>query len=189
MTEMAGVAWMMASGIFLQAFGQYQMGQAAKDAGEIASGKAELERALAEEYAGQALAVSQRDAAEARRQTELIASRSLAVAAASGGGVSDPTVVNLIANAAGEGEYRARVALYEGEARARSLRQQAILGTLGAAQAEAVLSGRTAQMNLSALGTLMRGTGSLYAKYGVPSKEPGDAGLIRETSWVPIDIT
>ena len=178
MTEMAGMAWMMGAGILLQAFGQYQMGQAARTAGEITRGNAELERALAEEYAGQALAVSQRDAAEARRQSKLIASRSLAVAAASGGGVSDPTVVNLIANAAGEGEYRARVALYEGEARARSLRQQAILGTMGATQAEAALSGRTAQMNLSALGTLIAGTGSLYAKYGIPSKGRGDAGLI-----------
>lgn len=75
--------------------------------------------------AGDARAVSQRDAIEQRRQARLVESRGLAVAAASGGGADDPTVVNLLANVAGEGEYRALTALYNGESDARGLESEA----------------------------------------------------------------
>jgi hypothetical protein len=60
-----------------------------------------------------------------QRRTDLLASRALAVAAASGGGASDPTVVNTIAGIAQEGAYRKAVALYRGDEEARKLTMQA----------------------------------------------------------------
>ena len=75
--------------------------------------------------AGQERAASQREAMEERRQARLLASRGLAVAAASGGGADDPSVVNALADIEGEGEYRALTALYEGESEGRGLENQA----------------------------------------------------------------
>jgi hypothetical protein len=64
--------------------------------------------------AGQSRATAQRQAQEERRQTRLKQSRLQAVA-----GSSDPGVVTLAQDIAGEGEYRALSALYEGESAAR----------------------------------------------------------------------
>jgi len=83
------------------------------------------EAAQLEVQAGTERAISQRSAMEERRQARLVASRGVAVAAASGGGVDDPTVVNLLADIEGEGEYRALTALYNGEEEARGLEGQA----------------------------------------------------------------
>lgn len=69
--------------------------------------------------ANQAKAASQRDAEEETRQAALVQSRILAVAAASGAGASDPTVVRLIGKQAGEGAYRAALAIYRGDEQAR----------------------------------------------------------------------
>lgn len=114
--------------------------------------------------AGQAQAAAQRDAISADRQDELIASRALAVAAASGGGASDPTVINLIAKNAAEGAYRKQMALYAGDDKARSM--------MIAADA-ADYSGRSARVSglMGAAGSFINagasntGTG-MFAKYG-----------------------
>ena len=75
--------------------------------------------------AGQAIAAGQMGAQEQRRQGALINSRAQALAAASGGGALDPTVVRIMANNAGETALRANIALYQGEEQARQLRMQA----------------------------------------------------------------
>jgi hypothetical protein len=113
------------------------MAQALAIGGKVAGGfgsilggfaKAKSLKGEAQQYeqnAGLERATSQREAMEERRQARLLNSRALAVAAASGGGVDDPTVVNLMANIEGEGEYRALTALFNGEASARGLENQA----------------------------------------------------------------
>lgn len=78
-----------------------------------------------DEQAGRTRASSQREAIEQRRQAKLVASRALTLAAASGGGADDPTIVNLIANTEGEGAYRAYTALYNGNEEALGLERQA----------------------------------------------------------------
>lgn len=75
--------------------------------------------------AGQTRATSQRAAAEERRRARLLDSRARAVAAKSGAGVSDPTVVNLRGDISAEGEYRALTRMYEGETEAGSMEAQA----------------------------------------------------------------
>lgn len=80
------------------------------------------------------MATAQRAAIEQRRQAMLANSRLQAVAQ---GGGSDQTVVNLAADIAGEGEYRALTALYEGEDRAASLRYGAEVKRFEGKQAKA----------------------------------------------------
>lgn len=75
--------------------------------------------------AGQQVAASQRGAKEQNRQAELVASRARALAAASGAGASDVSVVNLIGRIKGEGAYNAQTVLYQGEEQARQMRMAA----------------------------------------------------------------
>lgn len=100
-------------------------------AGELRTQAAQLEaNALADR------ATSQRRASEERRQARLTASRTLAVAASSGAGADDPTIMNLMADMEGEGEYRALAALYEGETAARAQEEQAKANRRAASRAK-----------------------------------------------------
>ena len=64
-------------------------------------------------------------AREERRQGELLASRAQAIAAASGGSLSDPTMIKLIADLEASGEYNALSRMFEGEVEARGFEKQA----------------------------------------------------------------
>ena len=147
-----------------QAAGLLMQGRSARIAGEEARLAAEFNAHQAEIEAGTAQALAQRSAAEQRRQGDIIASRALAVAAASGGGASDPTMVNIIANIRGESVYRANVAFYEGEARARKLRLHAM--TERVSGAEAVTEGANKELgySLAAAGSAFKGAASISAK-------------------------
>ena len=59
-------------------------------------------------------AASQRKAMEQRRQTELVLSRQRAVAAASGGAVTDPTVKAIMGRTQEAGDYNAMMDMYNG---------------------------------------------------------------------------
>jgi hypothetical protein len=112
------------SGAF-QAFGQAESAVSHVQFGEQARQAADYRAQQLRINAGQAQAGAQRQAFDVDRQTQFITSRALAVAAASGGGASDPTVVNLIARDAGEGAYRKQIALYQGNDQARLLDSEA----------------------------------------------------------------
>lgn len=131
----------------LSIFGQQQQGK--ED-----DRNAQMEAAQYERRAGSTRASAQRQAMEERRQTRLQQSRLQAVA-----GTSDPTVVNIAKDIAGEGEYRALSALYEGE-------ESAIGDEFAAATRR--LQGKQAR-KAAALGSLTTAfnTGSkMYAAYG-----------------------
>lgn len=83
--------------------------------------------AQARQNAGQERASSQRAAIAERKQGELIASRALALAAASGADTSGATMENLLGDIGAEGEFRALASLFEGEERALNLETQAAL--------------------------------------------------------------
>lgn len=118
--------------------------------------------------AGQAQAAAQHNAVDIDRQTQLNASRALAVAASSGGGASDPTVVTLLAQNAADGAYRKATALYEGDDQARSLRLQAAGVDAGSkiaqGNARAEQTAMLADTAASAYGGYARGT-SMRSKY------------------------
>ena len=182
-----GAGWLSAGASLFQVLGTLQQGRLARAQAQRVQQAYLFLQWQAEREAGQVKAVSQRVALEERRQGELAASRALAVAAASGAGVSDPTMVQVITDAQGEAAYRAAIALYEGEAKARQLRLEAAAG--GIAAADALTSGYATEQGyaLRALGETARGGMSLYAKYGQKgpgtTSQPaarGDAALIDE---------
>lgn len=134
---------------------------------------AAFEAAQLEQQAQEEQAVAQRKAHENLRKSRLMQSRALAIAASSGGGAMDPTVVKIIADLAGEGSYRAGMDLYEGESRARSLKMGAQARRLEG-QAGLVSGRETASAYRFAAGsTLLTGVGQTLAdKYG--RKKPTD---------------
>jgi hypothetical protein len=165
---------MQAAGVFMQMWGALESGRMARIQGERARLAAEFSAWQAEQEGGLAIAISQRQAEEERRKAGFLASRALAVAASSGAGVSDPTMIDILTKTRGEGAYRANVALYEGEARARQLRLDAAAGRLSGAQAAVEGAERQLGYGLGAVGTGVRGVASLYARYG--QNGPGGRG-------------
>lgn len=138
-------------GGLLKGFGAYNIGQA-----QNAEAQFEAKQLLMN--ANKAKAVAQREAAEEVRQSELVQSRILAVAAASGGGASDPTVMRLIGKQAGEGAYRAALAIYKGDDRAQQLEL--------AAKAKRYEGEMAARAGMTKAITSVAGAGmSLYDKY------------------------
>jgi hypothetical protein len=143
-----------------------------KRAQRIAAAK-EFEAQQLEQDAGQAIAASQRQRDEEHRTARLVASRALAVAAASGAGASDTTVVNLIARTKGEGAYRGAVALYEGEERSRRLlaaagakRYEGAVAIEGGYDAERAYAYKSQAAATTATGNIMGSLGGLFGKYG-----------------------
>lgn len=130
----------------------------------------EFEARQLEQNALTEVAAAQRAGMEEERKAELAASRALALAAASGGGASDPTVSKIISDLAGEGSYRRAVELYEGEDRARQMRLGAVArrregeaglqGGLASQRAYTISGQANALTGIGRIGT------SLYQKYG-----------------------
>lgn len=181
------MAWLAYVGAALSAYGQYEQGQQAGEAGRRRAEAAEFEALQNEERAKAEVAASQRAAANETRQGKLVES---AVVARAQGGAGDPTIVNILSDLAAEGSYRSAVALYEGQARARQAR-------LGASAARYEAAGyRSAGYDAEQAGTIgaastifsagasgyQRGNfngRSLYGKYGsMPSQryEPYETG-------------
>ena len=170
-------------GMLTQAFGARQASRAAMD---NASREAQASVFVANQYtqqAGQEIAVAQRQAIEVRRQSQLLQSRALAVAAASGAGASDPTIIQLISQVSGEGAYRAAVALYDGEEKARQLRMKADASRYEAASAVASGEAQSSAYKLSAASSLLQGAGTLYTRYGMGGPATQDAAPIEERKW------
>lgn len=139
-------------GTLLSAKGQRKQGAAAQWA-------ADIEASQLQRRAKQVKATSQRSAQEADRQGRLQQSRALAVAASSGGGASDPTIMNHMAQLAAESNYRKMISLYEGEEEAFQLEKQAEATKKGGGLARQA-------GNIGAAGTVLSSAGSLYSKYG-----------------------
>src|SRR3990170_1829894 len=81
---------------------QRKAGKAAKAAGDRQQAAANVEAAHMDQQATLSVAAAQRQMLQERKQARLLESRALAVAAASGAGASDNTVVNIISNIAAE---------------------------------------------------------------------------------------
>jgi hypothetical protein len=122
---------------------------------KAAQGDAAFEAQQLEQAAGRDRATGQRRAEEERRQARLVQS---ALQARAGGGGLDPTVMNLAADIAGEGEYRALAALYEGEESARGKEESA-----AAARRTGRARGRA--MDYASASTLLSTGSSIYSKY------------------------
>jgi hypothetical protein len=147
-------------------FGTLLQADAAIQEGAATDKLAKFKARQLEQKAGQERAVSQRKAGSVRRQARFAESRALALAAASGGGASDPTIVNIMAGIAGEGEIGAQSALYEGEERARGAELGAKASLYEGAQAKKAGYLKAGATVLSGIGSgLSMGPKSLTSKY------------------------
>lgn len=157
------------AGVGLDVFGRLFSAFGSLQSGSDEKAAADFQAAQLRQNAGQALASSQREAITVQQQADLVASRALAVAAASGGGASDPTVVKIMAGIAGEGAYRTAVSLYQGEEKARSLLNQAAAVQYNGELAKAAETKNAIGKFVGAGGAAIRGVArgqSLYEKYG-----------------------
>lgn len=148
------------AGTAMTAMGTIAQGNAAKSQGQAAQMAADFEAKQREVVAGQERAAAQRNYLTEKKQADLVSSRALAVSAASGGGVMDPTVVNLLGDIESEGHYRALMELYGGEERARG--QEHAAATRRYEGDMAYAAGKAAQKNsrFQAAGQMLSGIAS-----------------------------
>lgn len=147
----------------LQLIGGIQSASASRAAAERQATQDRFQRDQMTQNAGQDIAAAQRKAHNEKVRANMLASRAVAAAGASGGGLTDPSIINLIADIQGEGAYRSNVQLYQGEEQAR--------GSLMGADAKnyeaesAIIGGR--QKSNAYLMKGFTGAGStLYSRFG-----------------------
>jgi len=162
-------------GTILGLIGSMRSASSARSAGAAGRQAAEFEAAQLEQNAGQAQAAAQREALIERQRTALLVSRGIAVAAAGGGATTDPTVSNILEEIAAAGEYRAGVAIYQGEEKARVQRMQADARRNEGEALDAAGNSKASAYTLAGLGNFATGAASLYSKYGNggPKKSKG----------------
>lgn len=163
--------YLAGAGTALSAFGQLQQGQGYLEHGMIQNAAAQFAAEQLRQNANAVLASTQRSAQDIGRNAQYVMSTQLARAAASGGGASDPTVMNLIARTAGETSYRQQVALYSGEAKAREMQISAAAAEWSGAAELRVAQRASTSADISAASTVAGGGVSLFEKYG--RKGPG----------------
>jgi len=175
-------------GLFTSYAGSMQSAKSAKLAAERARVAAQFEADQMDQAAGQSFAAGQQAALEQLRQTRLTQSRAIALAAAGGGGVSDVTVVNLLSRNAGEGAYRAALAVYQGAEQARKLRMAAAAKRYeGDLQFSAGQDKATAY-NMQGFGNAFTQGVNLYTKYGKAGGD-GPGAKSPDVNYVPADTS
>jgi type II secretory pathway pseudopilin PulG len=126
---------------------------------------AEYNAKLQEQAAMEQRAVAQRKALEGREKKEVTIGNLQARAAASGGGASinDPSVIKLAGDIEEKGEYAALGDMYSGEAKGRSLENQANLDRyVGETKARA----SEAKAKAAIIGGIGSAVGGLFGKFG-----------------------
>ncbi|WP_442582541.1 hypothetical protein ACSBOB_11590 [Mesorhizobium sp. ASY16-5R] len=108
-------------GSLLSAVGSVAGGISAKQ-------NADAQADAAERQANEARAVSQREAVQRSKEAKLLISRQQALAAASGGGATDPSVLTNTGEIGKQGWLNSQTALYEGESQGRALEDSAAIG-------------------------------------------------------------
>jgi hypothetical protein len=106
-------------------------------------------------------AIGQRAAATESRKADLVQSRARSLGAASGTAVASPTQLNIEAGIAGQGDYNALSALYEGMSRSRASNQQADLELFKADRIDAARPIQTMSGLFSGASSLARGVSSM----------------------------
>jgi len=157
---------LMAAGTAVSVAGTIASGNAQAKAGRAQQQAAEYAAQQMRVQAGQERAAAQRTAMEQRREADKVRSRGLALAAASGGGASDPSVVNLLGDIDQEGTYRALTAMFEGEEKALGLETGAQARSFEGEQA--AFAGRIAKKasRTQALSTVLSSAGKIAGTYG-----------------------
>lgn len=142
-------------------------------AGTIAQGNAALEVAKAERkqlarMASEEMAVATRDASSKAKEADLLKSRGQAVAAASGGTATDPTVLEIMGNISRDANVQVRDVLRTGQVKADDLMYRGRVG-VNTAKTNRSLS------RLAATGQVIGAVGDAFSKYGQGAPTSGSA--------------
>jgi hypothetical protein len=141
--------------------GSQQQAAAAKASAESQATALRLKAAADQVQANQEAAYGQRQALIDRRKTDLVLSRSRALAASSGGFATDPSTLTLQQDIAGQGEYNALSNLAAGQTREAALNYQADIDRYQAGR-YTTAAGMAGTAGLySGAGTLFSGLGTL----------------------------
>lgn len=167
LSDLLGPALQLGSTI-LSVGGQLTRAQATRAVGIRRRAAQEFEAGQLEQDAEASRGIGMRTGEQEITRAGLVMSKQLALAAASGAGASDPTVVDLIARTAGEGSYRQSLAMYQGEAQARldMMRAAAARYEGETAYADSQVAGNAGDMG--ALSTVLTGGTkimSMFDKY------------------------
>lgn len=171
----AGTMFLIGTGA--QAGARVAGGLSAREAGNYNA------RAI-EAQAPQEIAAAQRTAAERRLDTERLISRQRALGAASGAGTG-PSLLDIIGDTAQQGEYRAQADMYQGQERARALRDRARMARF--------------EGNRAFIGSILEGVGTIasgaathglrFAQTTTPpppsTPPPGSGTYMGDYPWVP----
>lgn len=153
------------SGTLLGTASDLARGNAALALGRKKQAANEFEAQQLEQEGQQSVGIGMRNASDVVRNVSLVNSAALARAAASGAGASDPTVLKVLAQTAGEGAYRQALAMYEGEAQQRldQMRASALRfeGNMNVNEAQAAKK----QADFGAASTLLSGAAKAYSMF------------------------
>lgn len=161
----AALPFISAAGTIVSTLGAISSGNAQQKA-------ANYQAAQMDQQAGQERASAQRQAFEQRRKATLAGSRVTALAGASGAGVADPSVVDIMGDIQTQGEYNALSAMYTGEERARGYQMGADAKRFEGAEAKKagyISAGGNLLSGVGNIGyrsTILNGGSSLLEKYG-----------------------
>ena len=161
----ATAAALSVGGSAVSAMGTLAGGKAAMQAGQYAQQSHEFTARQQGQAAKEARAVGQRSAFEKRREGDLLDSKLQARAAASGGGATDPTVLDLSGDIAQRSEYDALFEMYKGENKARGLQDAALASRMSGQAALFEGEAKRKASYLSAAGTLIGSAGSAFGKF------------------------
>lgn len=165
MAAIPAAAWVALASTAVTAGTQYASSKQ-QDINERAAAVATARRA--EAAAKESEAAGQLKANEARKRADIMASRALAVAAASGAGTAG--IENLMSGFAEEGERSAGYAEYESVESAKGLRDRSAIDDFGVRARAQV---RKVDRAATVVGAAGRGY-SIYSKYGAGGPEGND---------------
>lgn len=149
--------------------------QGAAFEGQAAVDSANYRATQLRQQAQEARAVQQRMALETRRKGDIVQSTLRARAAASGGGATDNTVLNLAGQIAGRTEYESLLEMYKGENAARGLEDAATAAIYQGEVAKRGSQYKAAGYGFQTQGTIAQSAGSMAQQFG--SLVGGIAGL------------
>lgn len=143
-------------GTAVSTLGTIQAGREAKAEADYAAKQQEMQ-------ADEAYASSQRDAAEKYRKGRIMLGDQRAALAASGGDLTDPSVIDIMGDTEAEVDLAARTDIYRGEQQARGYNDAAI---------NSRITGKNAQKAsfISAAGNLFSSVSSMYSRFGAQAK-------------------
>ena len=146
-------------GELIMLYGTAKLAKEQRSAGKERQRSAYIEAGQLDDKADVTRGATQREATREKLIADYTGSTALAAAAASGAGVQNVNVLNLMAEIEAEGEYRAASKLYSGEQEARGMEDAADnLRRGGDAYRKAG--------KMQALGTILQGSNTFVDRYG-----------------------